>query len=147
MEIYVLGQGDPLWEKVIPFAEDCPWSAGPYLANMMKNGEFGDWERVISAFDGDRPAGFCTFTEYDSLPEETGFTPFIGFMYVDEQYRGHRLSEKMAEAAVGYARSLGYTEVYLTSDEKGLYEKYGFVPVGIYMTHRGVAEQLFRREI
>ena len=147
MEINVLKQGDPLWEKVIPFAADCPWSAGPYLARMMENGEFRDWERVISAFEEGEPAGFCTFTQYDSLPEETGFSPFIGFMYVDGRHRGHRLSQKMAEAAMDYARSLGYTEVYLTSDEKGLYEKYGFVPIGVFMTHRGVAEQLFRKDI
>lgn len=40
-------------------------------------------------------AGFFTFTERDELSEQYDFTPFIGFVFVDEQFRGKKLWEKM----------------------------------------------------
>ena len=67
-------------------------------------------------------AGFCTFAEKDELPEECKFTPFIGFVFVDEPYRGKRLSELMIQSAILYARELGYEKIYIMSGEIGLYE-------------------------
>ena len=50
--------------------------------------------------------GFCTLTEKDELPKEYQFTPFIGFVFVDEPYRGNRLSELMIQSAILYAREM-----------------------------------------
>ena len=50
-------------------------------------------------------------------------------MFVEEGYRGHRLSQRLIQAALQEAKRLGYPAVYLISDHEGLYEKYGFVPV------------------
>lgn len=60
----------------------------------MKKNEFNTWERVIVATEGNLIAGYCTVSEKDELPDEYDFTPFIGFVFVDEKYRGHRVSEK-----------------------------------------------------
>ena len=88
-------------------------------------------------------AGFCTFAEKDELPEECKFTPFIGFVFVDEPYRGKRLSELMIQSAILYARELGYEKIYIMSGEIGLYEKYGFEKLGDYETIYGSIDQLF----
>ena len=81
--------------------------------------------------------------EKDELPKEYQFTPFIGFVFVDEPYRGNRLSELMIQSAVLYARELGYEKVYILSGEIGLYEKYGFEKLGDYKTIFGSIDQLF----
>ena len=88
-------------------------------------------------------AGFCTFVEKDELPDEYPFTPFIGFVFVDEPYRGRRLSERMIQSAVSYAREQGYEKIYVMSGEIGLYEKYGFIKLGDYQTIYGSIDQLF----
>ncbi|MCM1498334.1 MAG: GNAT family N-acetyltransferase [Clostridium sp.] len=49
-------------------------------------------------------AGFSTFSERDELPEQYGFTPFIGFVFVGEKYRGRRLSERMIQSIISYAK-------------------------------------------
>ena len=148
MDIYVLKHNDKLWENVLSYAVNCSWQAGPYLARMMREGRFQDWERVIAAFEGNEPAGFCALTEYDfSDDAEPEIKPFIGFVFVGEEYRGCRLSQRLTEAAEEYARSLGYREVYLTSGEKELYEKYGYSTAGVKVTGHGTAETLFRKEI
>ena len=143
----VIKEGDSLWETAAEYASGVSWKAGPYLANMMRTGQFRDWERVIVAREGDEILGFCDFTEYDDMPEEKGYSPFIGFVFVGEQHRGRRISQRMIEKACQYAKSLGYGAVYLTSTEHGLYEKYGFEKVSDEDTVFDTHEQLFRRII
>ena len=148
MTIKILQNGDPEWTDVISFAENCSWKAGPFLARAMKDERFSEWERVIAAFEGTEPVGFCSLTEYDfTEPEDPGIKPFIGFVFVREDCRGGRLSQRMTEAAEKYAHGLGYQEVYLTSGEEGLYEKYGYSAAGEKMTGHGVTETLFRKDI
>ena len=147
MEVLAVRQGDAEWEKAISYAEQCPWKAGPYLANMMKNNSFLDWERVIIAVEDDKIVGFCNLTEKDEIPPELPFTPFIGFVFVDENQRGNRISEKMINKACEYAKEIGYTEIFLMSSEHGLYEKYGFEKIGEYMTIFDTTDQLFRKAL
>ncbi len=129
------------------FAEKCPWKAGPYLANMMKKNDFLAWERVIAAHDGETIMGFCTLTAKDELPDQYPYTPFIGFVYVDERYRGNRISQRMIDGAAAYAKGLGYQTIYLMSGEQGLYEKYGFEKIGDFHTVFGTVDQLFMNSI
>lgn len=143
----VIKEGDDLWETAAEYASGVSWKAGPYLANMMRIGQFKDWERVIVAREGDEILGFCNFTEYDEMPAENGFSPFIGFVFVDEEHRGRRISQKMIDAACQYARSIGYSAIYLMSSEHGLYEKYGFEKTGEYRTVFGTVDQLFRKSL
>ncbi len=144
MEIQLIQKGHPLWEKTACFAESCSWRAGAFLAERTRENRFQPWERVIIALDGGQIAGFCTLTEKDELPDDAPFSPFIGFVFVDEQYRGNRLSEQMIRSALSYAKESGCQAVYIVSGEQGLYEKYGFEKTGDYETIYGTAEQLFQ---
>ena len=72
---------------------------------------------------------------------------FIGFMFVDENFRGHRLSEKLIDAACDVARSQGYSRIYLMTGEIGLYEKYGFEKQGNLKTLYDTEDQLFSKEL
>ncbi|MBR4462817.1 MAG: GNAT family N-acetyltransferase [Erysipelotrichaceae bacterium] len=147
MEIYLIREGHPLWDKTIAYAQNVSWNAGPFLAEKMKRNDFLEWERVVIAVEEDRIIGFCTYTEKDALPERYDFMPFIGFVFVDENDRGNRVSERMIDQAIRYAKEIGFSTVYLTSDEHGLYEKYGFKKIGDYDTIHGTEEQLFQRNI
>ena len=147
MEIRLIRQGHPLWEKTIVFARNCSWRAGPVLAKRMMDNGFLAWERVIVAADGENIAGYCTLSEKDELPDGYPFTPFIGFVFVDERYRGKRISEKMIGLALRYAKDLGYRTVYVMSGERGLYEKYGFMKMGDYETVYGTTDQLFQKAL
>ena len=109
----------------------------------MKNNEFAEWERVFAACVDEKVVGFCTLSEKDELPPKYEFTPFIGFVFVDEKYRGKRLSELMLKSAASYAYELGYKKIYIMSGEIGFYEKYGFKKLGDYETIYGSIDRLF----
>ena len=143
VEIYSMTQGHCYWNETLSLAANCSWKAGPYLAEKMKKNEFAEWERVFAACVDGKVAGFCTLTEKDELSLKYKYTPFIGFVFVDEQYRGKRLSERMIKNAISYARTLGYEKIYIMSGEIGLYEKYGFTKLGDFETIYGTIDQLF----
>lgn len=128
MRIESLTAENPLWERLAAYAEACSWRAGPSLARDMRAGKFVDWERVFCAVDGDDIAGYCVLTKTDCIPDKP-YTPWVGFVFVDEKHRGMRLSERLIDAASAYAGTLGFDRVYLCTDHVGLYEKYGFVKI------------------
>jgi len=142
-DIFLMTQGHAYWDKTIHLAERCSWRAGPLLARKMRENDFTSQERVCAVCVDGKAAGFCTFTERDELPEEYGFTPFIGFVFVEESFRGKRLSEAMIQTVIPYAHGLGYEKIYVMSGEIGLYEKYGFQKLGDYQTIYGSTDQLF----
>ncbi|HBI86132.1 MAG TPA: GNAT family N-acetyltransferase [Ruminococcus sp.] len=145
--IRALSADSPEWAALADYAETASWRAGAFLARCMRENRFAGWERVFAACSGDTPVGFCTLTARDELPESCAYTPFIGFVYVDPAYRGRRISAEMIAAASDYARSLGYRTVYITSDEQGLYEKFGFTKRGNVRTSRGDMTQLFAKPL
>ncbi len=147
MEISIISNNHPLWDETILFAENSSWSAGPYLANMMRKNEFEEAERVIVATEDNKPVGYCTFALKDELPEDSEYSPFIGFVFVDEKCRGKRVSEKMIHVAEDYAKSIGYEVIYLMSGEIGFYEKYGFEKIGDEETIFGTVDQLFQKRL
>ena len=147
IDIQIMKNGHKYWNATADFAMNCSWRAGGYLTKLMYENAFAEEERVLVALVDGNIAGFCTYAKKDELPEEYDFTPFIGFMFVDEKYRGNRLSEKLIQAACNHAAKEGVSKMYIMSGEIGLYEKYGFEFLGMYETIYGTEDQLFVKEI
>ena len=147
MDIHMMKQGHPLWEKVIAFASECPWMGGPSLAKRMRSNGFAERERVFAAVMDDRIVGFSVFCEKGGMPPEYDCSPFIANVFVDEKYRGRRISQQMIERIKEYAKELGYRTVYLKSEHRGLYEKYGFEKIADFTPVIGPADQLFKMDI
>ena len=56
--------------------------------------------------------------------------PWICALYVNEEYRGQHLGEKLLEHARTEVSNLGFPKVYLCTDHIGYYEKYGWTYIG-----------------
>ena len=144
MEINIITPSDALWGQVITCAESCSWRGTQFLVDQMKQGRIHGWERVLVAVEDGKIAGFCAVCEHDCIPDVT-YTPFVTTLFVEEEYRGHRLSQRLIETAVEYLRTLDFDAAYLLSDHVGLYEKYGFSVIDKCPTPWGKEEQIFRR--
>ena len=145
MQIVALRYGDALWTQASEYARDCSWRAGKKLSQLMDINGFSDYERVFVALSKGRIAGFCTLTKTDCIPDVT-YAPYIGFVFVDEQYRGNRISEKLCLSALQYAKLAGFDKVYLVSGEVNLYEKYGFVKIDERLSNWGAMQSIFVRD-
>ena len=128
MNIHIIEENNSLWLPVAKYADSASWDACTRLASKMREGEFNDWERIIVAEENCNFMGFCALLKAEGFlgPE---YYPLIKWLFVEEEYRGQRLSQKLIEAAAGYAKELGHTQIFLTSWHNGLYEKYGFVKI------------------
>jgi len=115
------------------------------LANTMDNNAFQDWERIVVAIDNERICGYCTVAKTDCIPD-VSYTPYIGFMFVDEAYRGNRLSQQIIYYAMDYLKSVGFDKVYLVSDHENLYEKYGFCVIDRKIAPWGSEEKIYMQE-
>lgn len=146
IQIKPVNINDDLWERVADYANNCPWNAGEFLAKQMRQQKFTDWEQVFTALDGDNIAGYCTLTKTDCIPD-VAYTPFIGFVFVGEEYRGKRVSEKLINAAIQRAAALGFENVYIVSDHVNLYEKYGFTKVDEKLAHWGKVQTIFVKAV
>jgi predicted N-acetyltransferase YhbS len=143
MNIKAITPIDSEWTKVIDYAENCSWKAGISLANAMKKEHFTEWERVFIAIDDYAEiAGYCTVTKTDCIPD-VPYTPYIGFMFVGEKFRGNRISQKLIIEAMAYAKMLGFEKIYLVSDHENLYEKYGFSVIDKKIAYWGAEEKIY----
>lgn len=145
MIIKKIASSDELWHRVRDYAESCSWRAGKSLADAMGNNAFEDWERVIVALDYEKICGYCTVAKIDCIPN-VSYTPYIGYMFVDEAYRGNRLSQKMIRYAMDYLKGIGFGKVYLVSDHENLYEKYGFRVIDRQAASWGTEEKIYMQE-
>ncbi|QQK07000.1 GNAT family N-acetyltransferase [Miniphocaeibacter halophilus] len=146
MEIEIISNENKLWNKVINYADNCSWVAGKFLAINMRKNNFTSWERVIAVIDNNNIIGFSTLTKKDGNPN-LEYGPFIGFVFVDEKYRGNRISEEMINTGLEYFKLLNFNEAYIISEESGLYEKYGFKVVQEKQNNFGNIEKIFKKEL
>ena len=146
MQIRTITPSDALWNEVEEYAENCSWRAGKSLSNEMKKRSFIDWERVIVCLDDEEICGYCTVAQKDCIPN-VSYTPYIGYVFVGEPYRGNRMSQKMIEFAMEYLKSVGFDKVYVVSDHENLYEKYGFTVIDRKIAPWGEEEKIYMQKL
>lgn len=105
------------------------WGAAKFLAELLDKKTFcetlGGWGYLYLLMDGDTVVSFATLTGQDAVRDE-GLTPWIGFVFTQPEYRGHRWAFKLLAHAEGCAAQMGYRKVYIATDHVGLYEKCGY---------------------
>ena len=78
--------------------------------------------RVIVALDQQKICGYGTVSKTDCIPDIC-YPPYIGYLFVDEEYRGNRSIQKLIQYAIDYLKSIGFDRVHLISDHDN------FIPI------------------
>ncbi len=73
--------------------------------------------------------------------------PWICALYIEEDYRGRSLGEKLILRAKADAERAGFNRVYLCTDHIGYYEKYGFTYIGDGYHPWGSHSRIYASEI
>jgi len=146
LNIHEIDKTNPLWLPVAEYADICSWSACKRLSASMKEDKFVDWERLFVAEESSKIIGFCALLKSQTFPGSEYF-PLIKWLFVEEKYRGRRISQKLIERASEYARKSGYNRIFLTTWHVGLYEKYGFVKICDKEVRDGYFEGLYGKNV
>lgn len=108
---------------------ECDWSAARFLVELLQKETFnetlGGWGYLFLLMDGENLVSFLTLTGQDAVRDEA-LTPWIGFVFTQPAYRGHRYAGLLLNCGETCAAALGYCKVYIATDHVGLYEKYGY---------------------
>ena len=126
------------------------WGAGKYLYELLSRNELkklcGDTTKVFLLTDNRELVSFCTLAELDDI-RDTDIGPWIGFVYTFPQYRGHRYMGSLLEHAYETAKRDGAEQIYISTGETGLYEKYGYSFYQMMKDMHGEDSRVYRREI
>ena len=104
------------------------WGAAKFLYELLNKGTFfdatGEKSKILLLTDGDELISFCTYAEKDDI-QPTELTPWMGFVYTFPKHRGHHYAGLLMEEVERLAIKEGVSEVYISTNHIGLYEKYG----------------------
>jgi GNAT superfamily N-acetyltransferase len=104
------------------------WGAGQYLYELLSADKLrelcGPKTEVLLLTEGEKLLSFCTLAERDDV-DAPALTPWVGFVYTFPEYRGRRCFGLLLDYARDLARAEGAKRVYISTNEIGLYEKYG----------------------
>jgi RimJ/RimL family protein N-acetyltransferase len=136
-------------QTLIDLIEGCDWGAAKFLATLLKEDRFfemlgGEGDTYL-LMDGQKLVSFLTLTKQDVIRDESMF-PWIGFVFTQPEYRGHRYSEKLMNYAENVAKAQGHTHVYVATDHVGLYEKYGYEYLENRVGYWGEESRVLRKE-
>ena len=126
------------------------WRAAAYLHELLEadrlRDRYGPEARLLLGMEGEHLAAFCTLAGRDEIEDES-LTPWIGFVYTFPEFRGQRRSGTLIDRACELAWQDGFTSVYISTNEVGLYEKYGFAFLHEDRDRWGGNTRIYRRKM
>ena len=116
------------------------------MVKMISDWEFTDWETMFVAKADGKIIGITSVMkeDYYPLPE---LYPWVSCVFVDEEYRGQRVSGRLIDYANDYLRNLGFRKSYIPSEYVGLYERYGYSYVKDIVNYDGLTDHLYEKEL
>lgn len=136
-----------MMDKLLDFVEHFSWiEVKEHTLWAIKNWVFQEWETPFAATIGGRIVAMATImkSDYYPLPE---IYPWISTIFVTEEYRGCRISEKLIDFANAYAKNIGFDRTYIPSEHNGLYEKYGYIYIQDIVNYGNGVDRLYAKEL
>lgn len=146
-EIKKVERNTELADELVHFVENFSWEdVKEHTLQVLRNWDFTDWETMFVALVNNQIVGMASIakTDYYPLPE---IYPWVSSIFVTEEYRGHRISEKLIEAANQYAKSIGFKETYIPAEHIGLYEKYGYHYIKDIVNYSNEIDRLYVKQL
>ena len=94
MNIHTIDKTHSFWASVAEYADTCSWDACARMAASMRLDQFNDWEKLFIAESNGVFMGFCALLKPPNYPGQEN-SPLIKWLFVEEKYRGQRLSQNL----------------------------------------------------
>lgn len=130
--------------------KESDWVAGQFLHSLLKDNKFHEYTdknaRVLMLVDENSLVSFCTLSDVDDI-DATDLKPWIGFVYTFPQYRGNRYVGELFSYAGDLAKKDGFRQIYVSTDQEGIYEKYMFEFLEVMKDKRGGDSMVYVRHL
>ncbi len=147
IELQKVDKCTPLADDLLDFVKNFSWlDVKEHTVRVLENWEFEEWETPFVATVNGKIVGMATIMKSDYYPLPQIF-PWISTLFVSEEYRGNRISEKLIEFANQYAKAIGFDKTYIPTENIGLYEKYGYRYVKDIVNYGNGIDRLYVKEL
>ena len=126
------------------------WSAAKLLFSLLDQEKLkelcGQSSEVYLLTDNDKLVSFAVLAEQDEIdvPE---LSPWIGYVYTFPSYRGNHFAGELSKHICDILKSDRITCVYISSQEIGLYEKYGFTFLKMMVNREGNPTRVYIKNL
>ncbi len=147
IDLQKVDKGTPLANDLLNFVKNFSWlDVKEHTVRMLENWEFEEWETPFAAILNGQIIGMVTIMKSDYYPLPEIF-PWISTLFVSENHRGNRISEKLIDFANQYAKNIGFDKTYIPTEYIGLYEKYGYRYVKDIVNYGNGIDRLYEKEL
>ena len=147
IEIKKVDKDTKLADKLICFVKNISWNdVKDHMLDELQTWTFVDWETPFVAILNDQIVGMAYIRKEDYYPLPEVY-PWVSGIFVTENYRGNRISEKLIFFANRYAKKNGFNKTYIPSIHIGLYEKYGYHYLNDIVNYDSETDRLYVKEI
>ena len=147
IQIMQVEQGTELAKELLSFVEGCSWEeVKEHVSQVIREWQLTDWETMFVAVMDGKIVGMTSLLKEDYYPLPEIF-PWVSCVFVEKEYRGERISEKLIAKANEYAKTLGFTKTYIPTEFSGFYEKYGYTYVKDIVNYGGGTDRLYMKEL
>ncbi len=147
LEIQKVDKDTELMRNLLDFVKNFSWlEVKDHTVRMIENWDFEEWETPFAAMLDGHIVGMVTImkSDYYLLPE---IYPWVSTLFVSEEYRGNRISEKLIDFANKYAKEIGFSKTYIPTEYVGLYEKYGYCYIKDIVNYGKGVDRLYVKEL
>lgn len=116
------------------------------MLDELRTWTFSEWETPFAVIINGQIVGIAYIRKEDYYPLPEIF-PWVTGVFVSEEYRGHRISEKLIAFENDYAKENGFDKTYIPSIHIGLYEKYGYHYLSDIVNYGSETDRLYVKEI
>ena len=126
------------------------WSAAKLLYSLLDKNELkalcGASAEVYLLTDNKNLVSFAVLAEQDEfdIPE---LSPWIGFVYTFPQYRGKHHAGKLINHICDILKASETKDIYISTEEIGLYEKYGFTFLKMMTNREGNQTRVYTKHL
>ena len=135
------------WKKEINKGD---WSAAKFLFHLLDKNELkelcGTSSEVYLLTDNNSLVSFAVLAEQDEI-DIPDFSPWIGFVYTFSKYRGNHCAGKLINHICKILDKEKIKNVYISTEEIGLYEKYGFVFLKMMTNREGKPTRVYVKHL
>lgn len=147
LEIQKVDRNTNLADDLLNFVENFSWlDVKDHTVRMIRNWVFEEWESPFVAMINGQIIGMVTIMKSDYYPLPEVF-PWVSTLFVSEEYRGNRISEKLIDFVNQYAKDIGFEQTYIPTEYIGLYEKYGYYYVKDIVNYGNGIDRLYAKKL
>ncbi len=147
LEIQKIDKETSMVDDLLKFVKNFSWlEVKEHTEKMIENWEFKEWESPFVAMMDGQIVGMVTIMKSDYYPLPEVF-PWISTLFVSEEYRGNRISQKLIDFANQYAKNIGFDKTYIPTEYIGLYEKYGYCYVKDIVNYGNGVDRLYEKQL